>query len=91
MPDMKDGTVIIRGVIMKHVTSSNLAMVGWKDYTLIVMFHSGRVYVYRNVGPEIYEGLIRAESVGGAFHRYIYDQGWEYEEITDDLTNPHDV
>jgi hypothetical protein len=80
-------TDIIRDIVMRPVKSSNLHSVGWKDGILIIKFNNRRVYQYPNVPQEIFEGLVRAESPGRVFHRYIYDQGWEYKEITDDLTD----
>ena len=85
---------VIKGIVMCPVKSSNLRSVGWKDGTLIIKFirkgsdPRDRVYQYDNAPQEVFEGIVRAEHPGQVFHRYIYDQGWEYTEITDDLTRP---
>lgn len=79
---------VIQDIVMCPVKSSNLRSIGWKDGTLIIKFirkgndKQDRVYVYHDVPQEIFEGLVRAESPGQMFHRYIYDQNWEYTEIT---------
>ena len=46
------------------VSSSNLAAVGYDGSTLTVQFHSGWVYEYYRVPPNVYEGLMSAASMG---------------------------
>jgi hypothetical protein len=53
--------------------STNLAAVEY-DHTsssLIVEFHSGRIYRYAGVTPAVYDGLLRAYSHGRYFHGWI--------------------
>ena len=56
-----------------QLSSSCLSDVGY-DYqakTLVLEFHHGGVYRYDGVPPFIYEGLLRAPSVGKYFQRHI--------------------
>ena len=48
------------------VQSSNVEEVGYEQetMTLEVLFHNGNVYQYFDVPQSVYEGLLRAESVG---------------------------
>jgi hypothetical protein len=41
---------------------------------LEVEFHSGNVYQYHDVPPEIAEEFFRSESVGGFFNQFIKDR-----------------
>jgi hypothetical protein len=54
------------------VSSSNLREVGYDaaSQTLEIEFHSGGVYQYYGVSPDVYEGLMSAGSHG----RYFYYQ-----------------
>lgn len=57
------------------VSSSNIESVGYdKDTkTLEVAFHSGSVYQYLNVEPEIYSNMLTASSVGKYFNESVKD------------------
>lgn len=52
---------------MQPVSSSNVSSVGYdgETGTLYVAFKNGGTYRYMKVPEEIYEGLVKAESVGG--------------------------
>lgn len=58
-------------LVMKPVSSSDIASVGYENGTLHILFHSGGLYAYYNVPEQIYLGLIRAGSVGRYFHANI--------------------
>jgi hypothetical protein len=55
------------------VNSTNLTSVGYnrESRVLEVEFHAGSVYRYRDVPPQVFEALIRAESKGRYFTRQI--------------------
>lgn len=55
------------------LTSSNLRAAEYDagTQTLIIDFHGGRRYEYRNVPQNIYAGLLRAPSHGRYFHQWI--------------------
>lgn len=67
-----------------EVQSSNLASISYElfTHTLEVEFKNGRRYRYFKVPPEIYDGLIGADSVGSFFHKHIRFS-FKYEEITE--------
>lgn len=53
------------------VESSMLAAIGYDPdlKALVVLFNSGKAYQYRDVPPEVYQGLVTASSKG----RYMLD------------------
>ncbi|HNQ34101.1 MAG TPA: KTSC domain-containing protein [Methanoculleus sp.] len=55
------------------VESTNIKSVGYneEDEILEVEFHSGGVYNYVGVPPEVYEGLLAARSKGRYFGDFI--------------------
>ncbi len=59
----------------QKVESSMLREVGYdpETRTLEVEFTSGGVYEYYDVPPEVYDGLLRAESYGQYFQANIRD------------------
>jgi KTSC domain-containing protein len=59
----------------QQVESSMLRGVGYdsETRTLEIEFTSGQVYEYHDVPPEVYAGLLRAESLGQYFHENIRD------------------
>jgi hypothetical protein len=65
-----------------EVQSSNLKNVAYNatDKSLEVEFRNGRKYRYTNVPPEIFDGLVNADSIGGFFHKHIRFS-FKYEEI----------
>lgn len=60
--DRETGTT----VTMQPLVSSNLAAAGYHEENreLHIRFTNGGVYVYSNVPPAIYDGLIAASSAG---------------------------
>ena len=54
----------------KQVDSSNILSLGYskKERMLEVEFKAGTVYRYFNVNKELYEQMLKAESVGKYFH-----------------------
>jgi len=57
----------------KPVNSTDLVAVGYDagSRTLEVEFKEGRVYQYLDVPPDVYDGLMCAESLGKYFYAYI--------------------
>ena len=55
------------------VESSMIASVGYDEAKRIleIEFNSGRIYRYANVPPEVYRGLMEAESHGRYFLAHI--------------------
>lgn len=61
---------------MKQVNSSMISEVGYDPNTkdLEIVFKSGKKYVYNGVDLCVYEGLIKADSIGQYFHSFIRGQ-----------------
>ncbi|MEM4204933.1 MAG: KTSC domain-containing protein [Candidatus Methanomethylicaceae archaeon] len=60
--------------MLRHqVESSNLRSVGYDEATrtLEIEFHSGGIYQYYDVPPEVYQELLCAPSLGKYFHAHI--------------------
>jgi hypothetical protein len=57
----------------KPVVSTSLASVGYQPATRIleVEFRKGRIYQYHEVGPDIVEQLMNAESKGRFMNAFI--------------------
>jgi len=57
------------------VDSSNLRSIGYdpETQTLEIEFHSGGIYQYFNVPPDIYTGSMNASSHGKYFYEHISD------------------
>ncbi|MEY4966885.1 MAG: hypothetical protein RL274_2468 [Pseudomonadota bacterium] len=68
---------------MAYVQSTALEQASYDEraHTLRAMFReSGRIYVYRDVPQELYDGLIFADSLGAFFNRHIRDC-FTFEEV----------
>lgn len=65
----------------QQVESQCLRSVGHQGTTLELEFHSGSVYRYLDVPPEIHRSLLAAPSLGRFFHREIRDH-YDYERLT---------
>ncbi len=65
------------------VDSSMIHAVGYdeKTRTLEVVFNSGKTYVYEGVEPEIYEGLMAADSKGQYMNAFIIDM-YPYHQLS---------
>ncbi len=62
---------------LQTVDSSTFSHVGYDPASqeLTVVFREGgETYVYKNVGADVYEGLMAAESIGAFYHQNIRDQ-----------------
>jgi len=70
---------------MKLVTvdSSMIHAVGYdaETQTLEVVFNTGRTYLYRNVPPEEFDGLMAAESKGRYMRANIIDM-YPYSQVS---------
>ena len=53
--------------------SSNIAEVGYDpaNQVLEIKFHNGSIYQYQPVPPHLHRGMLRAESQGKYFGKYI--------------------
>ncbi len=68
---------------MVYVQSTALEQVGYDPASgeLRATFHdSGRTYVYRDVPPDLYDGLLFADSLGAFFNTHIRDS-FAFEEL----------
>jgi hypothetical protein len=67
-PDYKDIKVELL-----PVKSGNINSIGYnKEHQLLrILFGNGSLYQYYDVPPEIYENLVKSESIGSAFARTI--------------------
>ena len=65
------------------VRSSALRSVGYDEdgQTLEIEFTNGAVYRYSDVPPEVYRGLMAAESHGRYFHQHVRDAGYRYQRM----------
>jgi hypothetical protein len=65
------------------VSSSALRSVGYdpEQRVLEIEFTSGAVYQYFDVPPEVYRGLMAAESHGRYFHQHVRDAGYRYQRM----------
>ena len=51
---------------LRSVTSSNIKAIGYDEdaHRLVVEFHTGKKYAYREVPPGVHEALMGAKSIG---------------------------
>jgi hypothetical protein len=61
---------------MTPVESSNIHSLGHDpiNLTMIVQFRNGKAYSYQNVPEDLYNQILKADSVGSAFHKLIKSQ-----------------
>ena len=66
------------------VSSTALQSVGYDEdsQTLEIKFTSGAVYQYFEVPPEVYRGLMAAESHGRYFHQHVRSAGYGHQRMT---------
>ncbi len=62
------------------VRSSALRSVGYEQRVLEVEFTNGAVYQYFDVPPEVYRGLMAAESHGRYFDQHVRDKSYRYQK-----------
>lgn len=72
------------------VKSSNISQIGWEEKslalnqkpipTLRIVFNTGMIYDYYNVSKEIYEAMLKAESIGKYFWANIKDK-YDFEKV----------
>lgn len=65
------------------VVSSNIAKVGHDGVSLFIKFNSGESYGYVGAPPGIFTQLVKAESVGRAFHQLVKNK-FPHEHLTSD-------
>lgn len=58
-----------------HITSTTMLAAGYDDdrHLLEIVFHTGKVYQYRDVPQHIFVSLMQAESKGRYFNKHIRD------------------
>ncbi len=49
--------------------------------TLEIEFTNGAVYQYFDVPPDVYRGLMAAESHGRYFHQHVRDKSYRYQRM----------
>lgn len=54
-----------------YVVSSNIDRVGYQRGKLYIQFKSGVAYEYDDAPYHTYQTLVKAESVGQTFHRFV--------------------
>jgi len=71
------------------VQSSNIASIGYDpdQQLLVINFHNGGSYIYKDVPPDVHQGFYSAESIGSYFHRRIKGV-YEYERLPDGTALP---
>lgn len=59
----------------KPESSSVINIIAWDtvNCNLLVVFHSGSIWMYSDVPTEIYENLVKANSLGSFFNKNIRD------------------
>lgn len=69
---------------MKPVVSSNIAMMGHEGTMMRVQFTNGTTYEYANVPTDVYENVLNAKSIGGAFSRDIkaYPKAYPFVKVS---------
>lgn len=67
-------------MIMKPVSSSNVACIGFENGVLRVQFHNGYVYEYYNVPESVYKDFLHAPSKGQFVH-YRLKNFYNYRRI----------
>ena len=67
----------------QSVTSSNVAAVAYDDATSIlgVRFLNGTEYHYNGVPRDVFEGLLKASSVGTYLNQQIKKSGYSYSRV----------
>lgn len=67
---------------MRSVDSSNVAAVGYDEEARVmrVRFHSGGVYNYYDVEPEVYHTVLYSDSPGGSLHQNVKGR-YDYRRI----------
>lgn len=80
--EVEDIEEALASMDMVSVESSNLSGIGYNAQleVLQVAFNDGRLYVYFDVPPEVYQELLRAPSHGRYFY-YNIRMSYSYEEV----------
>jgi hypothetical protein len=66
-----------------YVVSSNIDAIGYKHGDMYVRFKSGVSYVYRRVNFASFFAMLKSESVGKFFNRFV-KPFYEYEKLNKD-------
>jgi len=75
------------------VESTMLHAVGYDPdlHVLEVIFNTGGIYLYRDVPPDVYEGLLSADSKGEYFHEVVRDRFPHWTLAEAHAATPRDV
>lgn len=67
-------------MLMRPVSSTDIASIGYEKTTLYISFHKGGTYAYFNVPQSVYAELMSATSHGRYFHAFIKGR-YSYQKI----------
>lgn len=59
---------------LQSVDSSCFSQVGYRDGTLVVVFHNSGAYQYTGISESLYYDFINSDSLGGFYNDYIKGQ-----------------
>ena len=67
----------------ERVESEALSSVGYEPHrrVLEIEFHSGEIYRYFDVPPELHVGLMSADSIGHYFAQHIRNAGFDVQHV----------
>ena len=72
--------MINNDILLEKVESSNIDMIGHDDNTLVIVYKSGSVYLFKDVPREIYDDFLKAESKG-KFMNSVIKPNYKYERL----------
>jgi hypothetical protein len=78
----------IKQMLWTDVDSSAIRAVAYSEGMLYIRFNTGQVYLYKNVPLEMYEDLIKADSIG-KFHAAKIKNQFEYQKVGEFETPRH--
>lgn len=70
--------------MLQPVTSSNIDKVGYDNNKLYVLFKNKSLYVYNNIDENVYNEMLKAESIGKFLNTEIKKNNYPFERIWDD-------
>lgn len=71
---LQESTLNYSGVEFVAVVSSNINAIAWHDGDLLIRFHHGGEYRYKDVPLPLFEQMKSSASVGKFFHSQIKDK-----------------
>jgi len=67
-------------MITCDLNSSNIQSIGWEPTQLVVTFHNGGTYLYRQVPKTLFDQMCKAPSAGKFFHQELKGK-FEFEKV----------